>query len=119
MGTLLILAVAYAAFGIWLVSLSVRLARSVPSLFRRAAIHSAIFSVWFSPGLIGGNGGALPVPLWLALVANKPVYALWVSGVTFVVVWAISCVVAVGAAGIRHRFRRDEPGRDKQTPMQM
>jgi hypothetical protein len=91
---LLILIIGYVAFGIGLLWLSVRLTRSIPSLVGRAAIHGAVFALWFSPGMFAGNGGRIPGPLWLALLTHKSAFSLYVSGRTFVFVWAFAFVVA-------------------------
>jgi hypothetical protein len=108
MGLLLLLVIAYIAFGILLLSLSVKFARSIPYLFWRASIHGAVFSFWFSPGMFAGNGGRIPGPLWLALLTNKSAFSASVSSMTLVFVWGAACIVTLCAAGIRRRFQTDE-----------
>jgi hypothetical protein len=129
MDTFTLIIIAYLVFGAGLLWLSVRLARRIRSARFRAAIHAAVFALWFSPGVAVGEGGAMPAPLWLvfldgtsrlvsdlsartsgALYNPWPLH-YWLNGmfwgiIILAIVWVVVFLVILCMAGIRRRWLR-------------
>lgn len=104
----------YVGIGVGLLWLSVKLAKRVDSVFLRAAIYGVVFSVWFSPGVLTGNCGALVVPLWLAFILQPSQYLsnsgeLEAVGKMFGFFWGVGCLATLCAVGIRRKFRTGKP----------
>jgi hypothetical protein len=125
MDTFLLIIIAYVAFGIGLLWLSVRLARRIRSAIFRAAIHAAVFAAWFSPGLDVGEGGAMPAPLLLLFwdstsrllsdlrtePGNPWPLHYWRQGmfwgiIILAIVWVVAFLIILCIAGIRRRWLR-------------
>jgi hypothetical protein len=136
MDTFALIVVGYCALGFGCLWLSVWLAaRRIRRLVFRAAIHAAIFSVWFSPGAVAGQGGAVPAPLWISFVGelsqyhNAAVedaerrhdfpnqdppdrlplqfwwYSIGIELMIFVIVWVLAFLVTLGLGAIYRRWQ--------------
>jgi hypothetical protein len=127
MDTFMLIIITYAAFGIGLLWLSVRLARRIRLVCLRAGIYAAVFAFWFSPGIVAGEGGAAPAPLWLAFWSSTSRFLtnrstepdnpwplhywkqdVYYGSITFAIVWAVAFVVSLSVIGIRRWLRKDE-----------
>ncbi len=107
---LLLLIVGYIVIGFGLIRLSMFLTKHIPFLAKRTpllaqrvAIHTAVFTFWFMPGLSVGEGGAMPCPMWLVLLeprqgSNVPMVVI-IFGL-FAVFWVITWVVTLGVTYI-------------------
>ncbi|MEO5912597.1 MAG: hypothetical protein ABIS50_00075 [Luteolibacter sp.] len=68
MALLLIVILVYIALGVGLIRLSMLFAKRIPFPALRIAIHTAVFTFWFMPGLAASEGGAMPGPMWLIIL---------------------------------------------------
>lgn len=93
---LLLVVLVYIALGIGLIWLSMRLAKRIPFPALRIAIHTAVFTFWFMPGMAVGEGGAMPVPLWLIVLDPKQRLDPPLVIIVFGACWAIAWLVAFG-----------------------
>jgi hypothetical protein len=66
--------VVYVALGGGLLWLSVWIVKRFRSGTLRSAIYAGIFALWFSPGILVGEGGVGPAPLWYVFIVNITQY---------------------------------------------
>ena len=111
MAPLVIAVLVYIALGVGLISLSMWLTRRIPFLALRIAIHTAVFSFWFMPGMAASEGGAMPGPMWLivldAVKQNDKLDGPAVARM-FGACWGVTWIVTLGAAGIFRGLRKKD-----------
>lgn len=116
---LLVIAIlVYIAIGVGLIRLSIWRTKRIRSFALRIAIHTAVFTLWFTPGLAATEGGAMPGPLWLiALDARQKLdHPLVVE--MFLACWVVTWIVTLGGVAIWRPFPKKESadGGRKRSP---
>lgn len=111
MALLVILILGYIAVGVGLIRLSMWLTKRIPFLALRIAIHTAVFTFWFMPGMAASEGGAMPGPMWLivleALEQNDPLDWPTVAKM-FGACWGVTWIVTLCGAGIFRWLQKKE-----------